>query len=120
MSFIKLDKSNVVRKGGEGSGNFGHAGRPGEVGGSGEGGGGSRPDAAMRRLWVSPSMARVLRQSGFTANSPEQWIDNAGSSITFAPGGQWMFFNTQSLEQVVNLGHHTLENFLINRYSAPL
>jgi hypothetical protein len=27
----------IVRKGGSGSGNFGHAGRPGEVGGSGEG-----------------------------------------------------------------------------------
>ncbi len=29
----------VKKKGGEGSGNFGHEGRPGEVGGSGEGGG---------------------------------------------------------------------------------
>jgi len=33
----------VLRKGGAGSGNFGHEGRPGEVGGSGEGGGGTRP-----------------------------------------------------------------------------
>jgi hypothetical protein len=31
---------DVVTKGGPGSGNFGHEGRPGEVGGSGEGGGG--------------------------------------------------------------------------------
>jgi hypothetical protein len=33
--------SRLEAKGGEGSGNFGHAGRPGEVGGSGPGGGSS-------------------------------------------------------------------------------
>ncbi len=37
----ELDEEKMVsQKGGEGSGNFGHAGRPGEVGGSGPGGGG--------------------------------------------------------------------------------
>jgi len=34
----------VISKGGEGSGNFGHEGRPGEVGGSGAGGGSSLPE----------------------------------------------------------------------------
>jgi len=33
------------KHGGEGSGNFGHEGRPGEVGGSGEGGGSAKPES---------------------------------------------------------------------------
>lgn len=38
--FVKLTMlENKLREGGPGSGNFGHAGRPGERGGSGEGGG---------------------------------------------------------------------------------
>jgi len=41
-TFIKVIKAGpsvvVLCKGGEGSGNFGHEGRPGEIGGSGEGG----------------------------------------------------------------------------------
>jgi len=39
-------RANVVERGGPGSGNFGHEGRPGEVGGSapGEGAGGGYPD----------------------------------------------------------------------------
>ena len=37
MAYIGIRRNNQVRKGGPGSGNFGHAGRPGEVGGSGEG-----------------------------------------------------------------------------------
>jgi len=43
MPFIQVGGTVFYRRslGGEGSGNFGHAGRPGEVGGSGEGGGGS-------------------------------------------------------------------------------
>ncbi len=35
---VKEHKSSVDEFGGEGSGNFGHEGRPGEIGGSGEGG----------------------------------------------------------------------------------
>jgi len=37
----KIVKMYFVLKGGEGSGNFGHEGRPGEIGGSQEGGGSS-------------------------------------------------------------------------------
>uniref|UniRef100_A0A6M3IRB9 Uncharacterized protein n=1 Tax=viral metagenome TaxID=1070528 RepID=A0A6M3IRB9_9ZZZZ len=39
---VKNCKIGVDEFGGEGSGNFGHAGRPGEIGGSGEGGGKSK------------------------------------------------------------------------------
>jgi hypothetical protein len=37
--WLKIKDLNVVSKGGPGSGNFGHVGRPGMIGGSGEGGG---------------------------------------------------------------------------------
>ena len=39
-----LPRTSIFEKGGAGSGDFGHAGRPGEVGGSGEGGGFSAED----------------------------------------------------------------------------
>ena len=39
----ELDDEAPKSKGGEGSGNFGHEGRPREVGGSGEGGGNGKP-----------------------------------------------------------------------------
>lgn len=34
---LEIEKQTTQKNGGPGSGNFGHAGRPGEVGGSGKG-----------------------------------------------------------------------------------
>ena len=44
----EIEVTKPVVEGGAGSGNFGHAGRPGEVGGSGEGG--SFPQGEEQRL----------------------------------------------------------------------
>lgn len=49
MSFLNLDRDNVASKGGQGSGNFGHEGRPGERGGSGEGSGGDSESPYERK-----------------------------------------------------------------------
>jgi len=64
--------SNVeqVRDGGAGSGNFGHAGRPGEVGGSGPGGGGStkpnyNPKETSHRYGVAASNAPTSHEGDF-------------------------------------------------------
>lgn len=43
----KIDNIEVLLNGGKGSGNFGHSGRPGEVGGSGKGIGGGVDDAKI-------------------------------------------------------------------------
>lgn len=43
-----IEKFCAVYKGGEGSGNFGHEGRPGEIGGSGSGGGSKHESAGLR------------------------------------------------------------------------
>jgi len=55
MSLENLFRSQIyqaLNKGGPGSGNFGHAGRPGERGGSvpGDGGGSSEPDEKKQRM----------------------------------------------------------------------
>ena len=47
-------KSLLEIKGGEGSGNFGHAGRPGEVGGSGDGG--SVPEKSEAIIKISKQL----------------------------------------------------------------
>lgn len=85
--YIKVIKAGpsitVLRKGGQGSGNFGHEGRPGLVGGSGEGGGGdgmkesivvsgfhgcrasgSAMDIAGSELWISPSAEMARDRAG--------------------------------------------------------
>lgn len=65
---------NDLVKGGPGSGNFDHAGRPGEVGGSAPGGGGggsnSESGASGTRGWVSPG--------GF-AHTGIQWQQDTNS-----------------------------------------
>jgi len=53
-----LPEALEILKGGSGSGNFGHGGRPGEVGGSsGEGGGGSAGEGGGR--WASGAASSV-------------------------------------------------------------
>ncbi|MFA4974461.1 MAG: hypothetical protein WC683_17785 [bacterium] len=57
----------IISKGGPGSGNFGHAGRPGEIGGSGPGGGDNSPSKdATRASRMTDSFMRgkLLREHG--------------------------------------------------------
>lgn len=55
----------LVRKGGPESGNFGHAGRPGEVGGSSSDGGGKTPTGMQRGESLGgPGKARFPGQRG--------------------------------------------------------
>jgi hypothetical protein len=56
-------------QGGEGSGNFGHEGRPGEVGGSGEGGGGAVSDKSKAAISKG-----ITREVGSTPES--EWDDS--------------------------------------------
>lgn len=58
MPAYRTKLSALLELGGEGSGNFGHAGRPGEVGGSGEGGGETR-EAKTQAI-----SERILKESG--------------------------------------------------------
>lgn len=71
MNKIAL-RERVEDMGGEGSGNFGHAGRPGEVGGSGEGGGSIGTEGLMREgnnivgfHNTSNKNATKIKQGGF-------------------------------------------------------
>lgn len=61
-------KAKLVFKGGKGSGNFGHAGRPGKVGGSAAGSGGGGAAAAMESNFndtVADTKTRMRRSEGY-------------------------------------------------------
>jgi hypothetical protein len=71
----------AVTKGGPGSGNFGHEGRPGEVGGSGPGGGTSVSSPEFKR-WFGSS--KVTNSDG----TPKvMYHATTGDFSTFSPGG---------------------------------
>jgi hypothetical protein len=94
--------TRVIRKGGEGSGNFGHEGRPGEVGGSGEGGAGDKEkqqiESAVTRINAKsiaygseqnrvtkhienlPTGTRVVDRNGVTGKLENTKIDNGTSN----------------------------------------
>jgi broad specificity phosphatase PhoE/2'-5' RNA ligase/cation transport regulator ChaB len=77
-----------VSKGGPGSGNFGHAGRPGEVGGSGEGGGQTRSTRALDSKLHQIVRDKLMRPSGVRVSEIRQVMQNrnftgpAGAHIT--------------------------------------
>lgn len=60
IKFSYREKLSVLALGGPGSGNFGHAGRPGQVGGSGEGEGSSSGQETKKAVesWVSEMKAK--------------------------------------------------------------
>ena len=63
IKIIKLNSSEnleTFRNGGKGSGNFGHAGRPGEVGGSGDGTGDESKNEYVEKL------SKYVKQKGKT------------------------------------------------------
>lgn len=68
-------KVKLVLKGGSGSGNFGHAGRPGEVGGSEPGEGGSRE--AGQKIDVHANIA--AQSHGFTKTSRGLYTKTVGN-----------------------------------------
>lgn len=81
-------KIRLAVKGGSGSGNFNHAGRPGEVGGS-EGGGGSREfnpgqKEAINIYTKAPSFASRVRQGDIPA-SAQKYVKNLDSAIASSP-----------------------------------
>lgn len=59
--------ANMELNGGKGSGNFGHAGRPGEIGGSGSGGGKSAEDRAFDKV-----MKAEEERDKYWSESPDQ------------------------------------------------
>ena len=73
--------------GGSGSGNFGHAGRPGEVGGSGPGGGAATPELGARdRLDArAQTQMRMLPDgSARYVRKPSDWEDARSMTATAA------------------------------------
>jgi len=82
--------------GGPGSGNFGHEGRPGLVGGSGDGGGTSRSGAGFdRKTWTSMSMQDRRAAWDKMSVKDRDAMANARTSIVarekelLAPLGKW-------------------------------
>ena len=69
--------------GGPGSGNFGHAGRPGEVGGSAETNTESQARGALRKGIAD----RVRETGGFTVNTQAEFYD-IGKTKGYSVGGQ--------------------------------
>ncbi len=72
----------IIEKGGSGSGNFGHEGRPGEVGGSGEGGEvESRTDISSATTAPSPVDAGVSRNPTYRGQSFYAFKDEKAKKI---------------------------------------
>ena len=72
---IRKKKNEVELNGGKGSGNFGHAGRPGEVGGSGKGG----------ETYPGSNVPRAIMEGYLTSSSKYDDIDKM--SIVITPKG---------------------------------
>lgn len=87
-----------VKNGGEGSGNFGHEGRPGEVGGSGPGGGGSHSfEKAGKKVTLSGTRtrsdnARRNAEIKMDVNGKEGWVSDVYESKQ-SPTGYIMSVN---------------------------
>ena len=85
------------KHGGEGSGNFGHAGRPGEVGGSGPGGGSHSFDKAGKKVTLSGTRTRSdnARRSAeikMDVNGKSGWVSDVYESKQ-SPTGYLMTVN---------------------------
>ena len=107
-SLAKRIHDALTRDGGPGSGDFGHAGRPGEIGGSGEGGSDAKPTAGASqtetpafRAWFGAS--KVVKDDGtplivyhgtnadFENFAPNKSGENFGKDIGYRKG---FFFST--------------------------
>ncbi len=97
-------------KGGEGSGNFGHEGRPGEVGGSGEGGGTSNPkpsggDSGSGDIETSVNERVSNFESSHAQQSKESCIgiDKNGKVVLSKTGGESeVSFTSEEMKSVEN------------------
>ena len=87
-----------VARGGSGSGHFGHAGRPGEKGGSASGGGGGAKEAAGLRTATEKWMEEY-RQSGY----------ETGQKFRTQSGDRWVFVgvNDQGIPYFTKPGQKT-------------
>jgi hypothetical protein len=65
-----INSMAAAMKGGDGSGNFGHAGRPGEIGGSAPGMGGPKPF----NEWVTDTFKHPYAQEGIFAAQYESYV----------------------------------------------
>lgn len=81
--------SIYVELGGTGSGNFGHAGRPGEVGGSGPGGGGGEKSSSDSSSSSSSSSKVLIQRHGMAeAEDMDSMVHEAsGIKIYYPKGG---------------------------------
>lgn len=76
----KIETLECLLNGGPGSGNFGHAGRPGKIGGS------SSTDSAVRELAKGIS-DRTRKTGGFTVSARGEFLE-LGKTEGYAVGGQ--------------------------------
>jgi hypothetical protein len=83
----------IAQRGGEGSGNFGHGGRPGEVGGSSdEGGGGGKERFSSATAWRE-SLDKDQR------NALQDWVSTRSTQLREADAGR----GTKSDEKILNI-----------------
>ena len=68
----KLEATILKLNGGKGSGNFGHSGRPGEVGGSGKGAGVSSRKETKPKYDIPKSILEAYKTSSSKYTDPEK------------------------------------------------
>lgn len=116
---IEQERLAVLRlsvKGGPGSGNFGHAGRPGERGGSAAGGSGDTSTTFSSRAYhgTSSSYIQAIKKKGIVAKSSsggDDWAKKHGYTVqTIKVAGQEVsVYVTNDLSQAENYAHIAAE-----------
>ncbi|MDD4985659.1 MAG: hypothetical protein PHQ43_07710, partial [Dehalococcoidales bacterium] len=106
-------EGGAVQKGGLGSGNFGHEGRPGEVGGSGPGGG---VDPVIERVsaMVDAVPTREAKQAvldKWQTENPEKALEIEGmqadeTKVFHGTGKKFDTFYERSREERMDMGAH--------------
>lgn len=109
----KVECLDVLLNGGKGSGNFGHAGRPGKRGGSGRGGSG-KGEKSMVEGVKSYNPEKGI-DGGFTVNTKNGKAYKLGESDGYAVGG----FGTEKVVDSKDfLDAHKRERILRDYYKA--
>lgn len=124
---MKITQQQLVRVfrtyGGSGSGNFDHAGRPGEVGGSASGGGGkvySRADHERFHKQVLQRKAELKRDRSLSPSSREsalsRWVFPLYDPITKQAQGQSEVASLKSLAESLQKKDVVAAEMLSNAY----
>lgn len=90
-------------KGGEGSGNYGHGGRPGEVGGSGEGGGDKKVSSEMATINSDSKSINSVEMNHYTTKEAADKIKEEGFKVSDnSMYGEGVYFTNDSASVYTN------------------